>query len=143
MVDKLGIAIFSSITLVTAGLGIWQLQRYDEKVLKIQDAKKKLKGDAVTIHPLEISQASLTASLLQHRNQQVNLGRGKYQHDREVFLGLRPGPAGRLGPRAQGMATNPQVSNEYWNEGRLYMYSSVYCIHNWFVYIYILRGTIL
>ena len=107
--DKVGIFVFSSITLVTAGLGIWQLQRYDEKIIKIKETKKNLKNEVIRIHPEAITQESLTAALVKHRNQKVDLGRGTYMNGKEVFLGQRTGPSGRLGPRAQGMAINPQV----------------------------------
>jgi cytochrome oxidase assembly protein ShyY1 len=108
--DKAGIFVFSSITLVTGGLGIWQLQRYDEKIVKIKETKKTLKNDMVCIQPEAITQESLTESLIKHRNQKVNLGKGIYLNEKEVFLGQRSGPSGKLGPKAQGMASNPQVS---------------------------------
>lgn len=113
VVDRVGIFVFSTITLVTAGLGVWQLKRYDEKVLKIKETKKTLKNDMVIIKPDEVTQESLTLSMIQHRNQRVNLGPGTYLNHKEVLLGQRTGPAGKLG-RAQGMAMNAQVSHLFY-----------------------------
>jgi cytochrome oxidase assembly protein ShyY1 len=109
--DKLGIAVFSTISIVAVGLGIWQLRRYDEKVEKIKKTKKSLRQDMSTIAVNVGSQRELSMMISKCKDQKLDLNKGKFDHEHEVLLGPRPAPTGRLGAQAQGMATNPQVHN--------------------------------
>lgn len=108
-VDKVGVFVFSSITLLGLGLGVWQLQRYGEKVEKIKNTKTKLESEILSLRGK--CQTNLYIELNAVPNRRVDLGVGKFDHDNEVLLGLRTGPTGKSGQKAQGMATNPQVSN--------------------------------
>jgi cytochrome oxidase assembly protein ShyY1 len=102
--DSIGIFFFSSISCVALGLGCWQLQRYQQKLLKVLDSKNSLHQSQIDIPSL--TQMELNRFLSGLVNRKVCLGYGEYQHHLETLLGPRSSPVGRS---AQGMASNPQV----------------------------------
>lgn len=104
--DKLGIFIFSSISLGAGCLGVWQYRRYYWKVQIIDETCKKFKESPV-VAPSSLSQLDLFEFVKAKNGEQIKV-EGEFQHDKEVLLGPRSAPAGLLGPVAQGMATNPQ-----------------------------------
>lgn len=96
--DMAGIAVFSSISAVTFGLGVWQYQRYHWKVNLIAEGRDNMKCDA--------EELSVSSNLDKLNGRQVRFT-GTFDHSREVLVGLRAPPAGTF-DAAQGMGSNPQ-----------------------------------
>ena len=99
-IDKLGIVVFTTISLFAGGLGVWQLQRYTQKVDKIANIKDKIKLDPIII-PSNINQIEINKTLNQNKNQKVSFGKGKFLHSNEILVGPRSAPH-RAGSGAQG-----------------------------------------
>lgn len=105
-VDWLGVAVFGSISLATLGLGVWQVQRYYEKVASINEKTGSLKETPLLLPP-SASQQQFADAIREVRGKVVSL-KGKFLHDKEIRLGLRTAPPNLLSAKAQGLATNPQ-----------------------------------
>ena len=112
--DILGILVFGSACVGTFGLGVWQVQRYFEKIQTIEDSVKRMHEPP---HPLALPSSSSSSSSSQqqdvvdalHENQgRVLLLQGTFDHSKEILLGLRSAPPNLLTAKAEGMATNPQ-----------------------------------
>lgn len=100
--DLTGILFFSGITLSTTGLGIWQVNRYYEKIDSINIMKKRFEANPIAIEDLNKS----TDQDLKGRKLLIS---GTFDHSKEVLVGLRSAPVGLLGQQAQGLSMNPQV----------------------------------
>lgn len=96
--DKAGIAVFSGISAVAFGLGVWQFQRYNWKVGVIRDGRDKLQHEAEAL--------TSSSNLAEMQGKRVKF-EGTFDHKREVLVGLRAAPAGTF-QSAQGMGSNPQ-----------------------------------
>ncbi len=108
--DILGLIVFASISLGTAGLGIWQFKRYFWKVQMIEDEQASMRLPPIEFDKTKIvSQIELDEYLSNNKGRRLNIT-GKYDHSKEVLLGPRSPLIGMLKDSAQGMATNPQVS---------------------------------
>ena len=99
-IDKLGIVVFTSISLFAGGLGVWQLQRYTQKVDKIANIKDKIKLDPIII-PSNINQIEINKLLNLNKNQKVSFGKGKFLYSNEILVGPRSAPH-RAGSGVQG-----------------------------------------
>jgi len=104
--DYLGIAFFSSICISTAVLGTWQVKRFFWKLDLIETIKNSA-ADPPALLPISNSQDELRDRFREMKGQRVLLS-GKFDHSKEIFLGLRSAPPGFTGGPAQGMASNPQ-----------------------------------
>ena len=105
--DKLGILVFTGISLTTAGLGVWQLRRYFEKINLIENNTNKLSDIPMSLPENITSENDVLAWSKENKGRQLNIT-GEFDYSREVLLGLRSAPA-KFGSQAQGLATNPQV----------------------------------
>lgn len=109
--DVAGIAVFSAISFLGVGLGIWQLKRYNMKIEKVKNNTKNAEAPTTDLSQSS-SPTEIACSLKNLLGQKVFLGRGHFVHTSELLLGPRSAP-GVTGPMAQGMATNPQV--HFWH----------------------------
>lgn len=93
--------VFGSLCAGTFGLGVWQTQRYLEKVELVE-----ARANALAQPPLDVELAT-SPSDLEQSFRKVRV-RGQYLHAAEFLVGPRGPPAGLPGAVAQGMATTPQ-----------------------------------
>lgn len=87
--DGVGIGIFSGICFGAAGLGIWQMQRYQWKTDLVLESRKQLSDKPFSL-PQCSSQHNTFETLKQHKNMRVKIT-GTFMHDKEVLLGPRTG----------------------------------------------------
>ena len=106
--DKFGIVIFSGLSGITLCLGVWQTQRYYEKIGKIETLVNQSNDIHVSV-PSKLAQDEFNEFVKSHKDNILSLSDGRFIHEREVLLGPRSAPVGKLGPGAQGMASNPQA----------------------------------
>ena len=104
--DAAGIAVFSSICLGAAGLGVWQMQRYQWKMSVIEEIERKMHAPPEAM-PSKLAQYELAEYVEQIRGRAMKVT-GTFDHAAEVLVGPRSAPAGLVGTAAQGLAINPQ-----------------------------------
>ena len=108
---------FSSLCLGTFGLGVWQTQRYFDKVEMVQK-----RDDDLSLAPVDFNEWQTKKIVSTDGDDSSDGGRsyrrvrlqGKFRHEHEVLVGLRGPPAGALsatGPnsgRGGGMSSGTQ-----------------------------------
>ena len=101
-----GQAFFGSLCVGTFGLGVWQTQRYFEKVNLVAKRQKDLAEEPIQPSNYQQDLQSGTGSF---RRYQL---RGRWDHEHELLVGPRGPPPGALpdkpGSSAAGMAAAPQ-----------------------------------
>ena len=102
-IDIAGIFVFSSISLFTFGLGIWQWQRYEGKIELLRNGQQSLAMPPIALSNTSYSRNEISQLIKDNKGHLVML-EGIYDHDNEIFLGPRSLP----NSSAQGMSTNPQ-----------------------------------
>jgi len=95
--------LFGGLSIPTAVLGVWQIHRYQWKRDLIDDECKHFENN---IKHVDSEDAKWHEKLNSLQGQRVSI-QGRYNHSKEIFLGLRSAPHLSGGRRAQGMATNP------------------------------------
>lgn len=121
--DYLGMLFFGGLSLGTGCLGIWQYNRYFEKINQLDHESRSFSDSSIEYNIRESISVGQKDTLGQNLND-PNLeffewvkdykGRrirlhGVFDHANEVLLGLRTAPIS-AGTNAQGLASNPQVS---------------------------------
>ena len=117
--STLGTLFFGSLCASTFGLGVWQSQRYFEKIDQVEQRDIELAADPVeldrfTVDTEEDTEANGNASAgTSYRRLTTS---GKFLHEKEVLVGPRGPPPGALastgpssGRSSGGMASSPQV----------------------------------
>ncbi|KAL7540339.1 hypothetical protein ACHAXR_011543 [Thalassiosira sp. AJA248-18] len=98
-----GKIFFSSLCLLTFGLGVWQTQRYSEKVEMVQKREDDLKLDPLPgfddwqalKNTVNSDNKDDDKTINNKSYRRVNL-QGKFQHDNEILVGPRGPPPGAL-----------------------------------------------
>ena len=104
--DVLGMLFFGSLCAATFGLGVWQVQRYQEKTASIEQSQQLLREPPLPLVN-QHGQSTLSSAVSSLRGRLLTI-EGEFMHDREVLLGIRSAPPGLVSPKAEGMAVNPQ-----------------------------------
>lgn len=100
--DSAGILLFGGISLGTLGLGVWQLQRYFEKVASQENIAAAQKEEMISF-PEYLNDEETPMWAKGNKSRKLQLV-GTFEHSNEIHLGLRSLPSGQ----AQGLASNPQ-----------------------------------
>ena len=92
-IQRLGIATFGSISLITAYLGKWQIDRYNWKTNLIEKRKKQLNGNPIPLHE---SQSALQKG--QDSNGRLDYEyvycKGSFDYENSITVGPRSVPKG-------------------------------------------------
>mmetsp|Transcript_33946 Transcript_33946/g.44789 ORF Transcript_33946/g.44789 Transcript_33946/m.44789 type:complete len:330 (-) Transcript_33946:668-1657(-) len=100
----LGILVLGSIVAGTAGLGVWQTQRYYWKIDQIEERRKRLQ-QVPQFLPESTTVESLSSLSKNHEYTPFKLN-GTFLHDYEILVGPRSAPKSVYGA-ATGLGTNP------------------------------------
>ncbi|KAK4528481.1 hypothetical protein GAYE_SCF59G6424 [Galdieria yellowstonensis] len=75
--------VFGSLSLVTFGLGTWQVKRYWWKRNLLEEREAKLRAPKIT----------LPSRVVKENEHRVAQASGTFQHDKECLIGPRPAPS--------------------------------------------------
>ena len=84
-----GKAFFGTLCAGTFGLGVWQIERFFEKIQQMEERGAQLALEPTTV--LSLNDASTDTGETLYRRRQLH---GVWRHDREVLIGPRGAPPG-------------------------------------------------